>query len=420
MDNTSNISSSIRKFTNYTNTQAQTGLIIFVVLGSVFDLGGGLGIKYLSYGLALLFILYSSLRGHYISLKISHIYLFALWPLISFNIGLLNMGDKAIAITQITPLLFALMFSLLINGTNTTIALKFFFTALYWLCVVVLFMFFIFVVNTQLAFHLCEILTDKNMGYFGLKGVGSIVVPGVYFKSTLFFPSAFFYYTAENKPTKAIIILIAIFLSLSKAAIASVLLFLILLLIKNISNGIHRFKMKRSYIFFVIPLVLLIGLLFQFDVVNKIVQNSISAFAGKEATTQVRVGHLSSIIYHFSNHPSFFIFGQGLGTSFYSIGAGHLVNNIELDHLETIRKFGIIWFLFFLLFIIKIISLLYKQRLKIHYFSLIITFILVGTNPLLISPLFLMYLIILSKYKANESCDSNVNVQREEVYGTTN
>ena len=74
----------------------------------------------------------------------------------------------------------------------------------------------------------------------------------------------------------------------------------------------------------------------------------VNALTGKSATTIVRIKHFESVIQLFSDNPRFIITGQGLGTRFYTSGFGRLADNIEIDHINTIRKFGFIWSTFLL------------------------------------------------------------------------
>ena len=126
----------------------------------------------------------------------------------------------------------------------------------------------------------------------------------------------------------------------------------------------------------------------------------INAFTGKSATATVRIKHFESVIALFEENPIYIITGQGIGTSFYTTGFGFVTDNIEIDHINTIRKFGFIWSTMFYSLIAWEIIKLYSSHIyenKALGLAFISTFILVGTNPLLINPLFLMLTVIIYK-----------------------
>ena len=77
----------------------------------------------------------------------------------------------------------------------------------------------------------------------------------------------------------------------------------------------------------------------------------INALTGKSETTIVRIQHFESIVKLFQDNPFYLIFGQGLGTTFYTTGFGYFTDNVEIDHINTIRKFGLVWSTLFYLFI---------------------------------------------------------------------
>ena len=86
--------------------------------------------------------------------------------------------------------------------------------------------------------------------------------------------------------------------------------------------------------------------------------------------------------------------GQGAGTVFYTTGADDFVNNIELDHLNSIRKFGIFWFAGFTLFVFGVI---WGSR-RVHDVALAsaltAAFVVCGTNPVLLTLMFFSILAI--------------------------
>jgi hypothetical protein len=118
---------------------------------------------------------------------------------------------------------------------------------------------------------------------------------------------------------------------------------------------------------------------------------------GEGSTVQVRIGHLYSILELFSGNPLELLFGFGLGTEFYSEGVGQYVTNIELDHLNCIRKYGLIWSgaFFGIVLYTSIRSIKsYNKEIRVLGICLISAFIVAGTNPVLISPIFFLIFFV--------------------------
>jgi hypothetical protein len=99
----------------------------------------------------------------------------------------------------------------------------------------------------------------------------------------------------------------------------------------------------------------------------------------------------------FSDHPLGLLFGFGLGTEFYSEGLGQYVSNIELDHLNCIRKYGLIWSGIFFGIVLHTSVRSINSKLKgvrILGICLFFAFVVAGTNPILISPVFFLILFV--------------------------
>jgi hypothetical protein len=61
-----------------------------------------------------------------------------------------------------------------------------------------------------------------------------------------------------------------------------------------------------------------------------------------EVSNLVKYGHLTSYKTLFSEHPEYLLFGQGPGTSFYSLGFKGMAIRTEWTYLELIRNYGIL------------------------------------------------------------------------------
>lgn len=364
-------------------------------------MGGGLGIKYASYTFAL-FVILLKRRFPFNKSLISFGILFIICPILSFIWGICNNAELNSAIIQITPFIPAFFLLLLLDKNNINIALYVFNNSLLIIAILTIVIYLLLIVNPSLIELISGFMINHNMGFFGNKDIEGSYFPNVYFKSVLFLNFAFIIFYSKKQYYKSLIIFVGILLSFSKSATIGAIICWIFLEInifhrKNNHLYIKPQKMKLIMIILSCSIFLIVSYWHELDVFYNYFVN---ALTGKSATTIVRIKHFESVIQLFSDNPRFIITGQGLGTRFYTSGFGRLADNIEIDHINTIRKFGFIWSTFFYYIIIWEILILQKSKLKqyktlcIAFFS---TFILVGTNPLLISPLFLMLMVLVYK-----------------------
>jgi hypothetical protein len=99
----------------------------------------------------------------------------------------------------------------------------------------------------------------------------------------------------------------------------------------------------------------------------------------------------------FSEHPAYLIIGQGVGVPFFSSGESSYVQNIEVDHLNTVRKFGLPWFVGFSGIVFFSAWKLIKAscaEMEACGFALVSMYFAAGTNPVLTSPLFVILMTL--------------------------
>ena len=370
-------------------------ILAFLIFANIFDMAGTIGIKYVSY---IFVILYLILNFRSISLKkdilIIGLALFIFGPIFSLGWGIVNGGDIALGITQITAFFVMIIFFLFINSSEPMKTIRYIYFFLFCLSLVIIVLFFLVYIEPN-TFYLLKlnILHKDRAGYFGFRTLGSTLLPNIYFPATLFLVPAFIYFYFIKNKLGMFICLGALICSFSKAAFIIIIMFLALI----------QFTRKLSFRS-LIPLLLIIILIFGVNYFVPAWGNEIvNSLKGETQTSQVRIDHYKSFKDLLDEKPIYLIIGQGVGTSFYSSATGTFVSNIEIDHINTIRKFGIVWFLLFGLIVLNIsIKLISSSNneLKGCGYALIFSFIVTGTNPVLLSPLSLM--LIVASYKALE------------------
>lgn len=217
----------------------------------------------------------------------------------------------------------------------------------------------------------------------------------------------------ENKRILSLILFVGILLSFSRSATLCAILSFFLLKGKIFRIYGDKLLFNRSRVIILVALLLLVvcAIMYWVERLDVFFDYFINALTGKSETTIVRIQHFESIVKLFQDNPFYLIFGQGLGTTFYTTGFGYFTDNVEIDHINTIRKFGLVWSTLFYLFIFWEINSLgrsIKKDDRVLGLAYLLTFILVGTNPLLINPLFLILTIIVYKYIIYKNNDLNL------------
>lgn len=127
---------------------------------------------------------------------------------------------------------------------------------------------------------------------------------------------------------------------------------------------------------------------------TNILEFTIDIFMNKASSDAVRSGHLTSILSTFNDNPMSLIFGQGIGTTFYSTGVNKIIVTCELSYWNILRQFGIIGLSFILfLFGVNLINLIKNKKYECILFVLI--FLIISyTNPFLWSTTGIIVLLI--------------------------
>lgn len=127
------------------------------------------------------------------------------------------------------------------------------------------------------------------------------------------------------------------------------------------------------------------------------------SFSNADESSDVKSGHYSSFLKTISDHFEYLIWGQGLGSKFYTSGSDAFAAQTELTYLDLVRFFGLpLACLFFALVIYPIVFLSMNKRINNRNSYAIIAFMtylfIAGTNPLLVSSTGMLILIVMYSF----------------------
>lgn len=309
------------------------------------------------------------------------IVIFLVWPLISVIIGLSSSAEISIVVQNIAALSIYPFFVAYFSAFRLDDSLWAFQTAALTVMAIAIVFWLALLLNNPIALATAEKLSEMEVGFFGPRELGGLIFSVVYFKSTLFYVFAGVLLIAEKRYWTLSFVLFALIAAMSKTGVIVVLVVLF-----------ARIFSSRSILMFTLmaagALVVLAGADYS------AILDVFTALSSDTNTVDVRLDHWYSLVSFFEENPLSFIFGQGAGTMFYSSAVGDYVNNIELDHLNSIRKFGVVWFTALSLFVGYVSHALFKDNEKWLSMALVITFLICGTNPVLLTLLFMSILAL--------------------------
>lgn len=363
--------------------QVRLRLLLYVFFICLFlDLGGSLGFRQVAIAIVGIMLLIHPTALVVVFRRPEVLGIFFVWPLLAALIGFFNNAEIALLIQNILALIsfpFLVAFFSLFRLRDSVWAFK---SAALTVAAITIIFWFAVLIGNEFAIATAEKLSEIEVGFFGLRELGGLTFAVVYFKSTLFYVPAGILLLYSKRFVACLLMLVALVAATSKTGVAVSTIFLL----------VKAFRSRRPRWLVIGGLV--VGSIGFAGYIGSTVSDVFSALSTDVNTVTVRVEHWESLWSLFKENPFTPIFGQGAGTKFYSSAVEEYVNNIELDHLNSIRKFGIVWFSVFSIFIINIVYILYRQNEKYLAMALATTFIICGTNPLLLTLLFMSLLAI--------------------------
>ena len=369
----------------------------FIVLILVFDMGGDLGIRSLAVVLMLISMVDVFFTNSKITLSDNIFFetVFLFFVLIFWSSFLLlksqaNGFDLSISISQISSLFFAFFYFIYRSLTPKVSGLNNLVNSLFMLSLFYFLMLLVFFINEKFFLNVASYFSDRGL-YAGIRKE-NIDLPNVYLKASLFLFFAFIF-LLDRGFVRSIIVYVGSIITTSK------MLF--------IFNSVFLFlKMRLRNKFFLLFLIFPAIVFLFFKDMTEILNYLSSAFDSRSVTASKRISDFYSVIELFDSDKKNFLFGFGPGSVMYSHYSNADVVNIELDHLNTIRKFGLIWFVILLGYFLRVAFHLYKTSKYAVLIGLIGVFILSGINPVLISPVF--FIILFECRFINTRIKSNV------------
>ena len=362
--------------------------IHFLFLGYLIDLSGKMGFRFFLVYPSLIYLLLRSIKKNINSNHLIFIvFICFVYPFILSIFSFLYFDKYDLIISQLMATVQMIFIFLAIKDFSPLKLLHYFLDSIVIIQIFSIFVFIGCLLNISYFLNLIDFLGKPfNGGYFGFLRVGDFALPQLYFKSTLIFVFPAIYFFSLKKYLKSFLSLTTLFLALSKSG-SLLALFGILLIIFN--------RKKASDLIFIIIAFFVILYLGETYLDNYINLN-------ESYTAEVRRSQYSWFIDFIIHQPFKFLFGSGFGNSI-------IINNsevvaLELDHIDTIRKYGIIWtFILFSPLFFKLLNYKNDNTNKGIGISYVLTFIAVGTNPLLLTSIFFILSFIVYRKISNVS-----------------
>lgn len=362
-------------------------LMLVIATALCIDMGGEYGIRNIVVAAAVPVLL--CINASRLRLGRGTLFAFALlvvWPAIAFAIGLANGAEVQLAFSQLQSTILGFVLILIVGTLEPRDSARILSLALKVTACVAITLAIGMLLDLGLASAVIAYLDDSGGGYFGNRGITEVdLTPNVYFKSSIFYVWAFTYALLLNQRWSAMLFVLSMVAAISKA---SLLAAFVVAVVRTLSTA-----SVKAFLFFGLGALAVLVLIYA-TALNVLFDQIINM---ESYTVDVRMLHLQSLLAHWAEHPFNILFGFGLGTEFFSLGEGSLVSNIELDHLNTIRKYGLLWSLVFFGWVawsaLRAIRTSNPQWRAIGW-ALLVVFFVAGTNPVLISPIFFFALAI--------------------------
>jgi len=359
-----------------------------LLIALLFDIGGSFGLKYAAMAFALSVSVYKVLsRG--VSQR--------LWPeaLVIFYVlmaGLLSIAagtPSGSVYNEISFLAFFLLIFLL-YGIDPLDITRIFTGAAVLGALMVIVLFMLLLVAPELGGPVADLGHANRLGYLGYRP-GFDGLPNVYFRWSVWLVLGLALALASRSVLSVVLVGAAGILTTSTAIIVTLVFVLIgyfivierrvqALLVLIMAGGVVAGVAGAGY--------------FMFG--HEVAEFVLSKFLAESSSTSTKLGHIQSVFDELRVSWLVAIFGQGIGTSFYSVGVGEEVINIEVSHFNMLRQYGVVGTVVLMTYVAFVIFQVTRcGNLGMAWaLGLVGMFFVAATNPLLLSPMFFVPLLM--------------------------
>lgn len=376
----------------------------FFLLALIIDIGGAFGIKYSAFFFMLVYVMVNAAKN---TIKIPasfvlELLLFFIAPLVFLILAITVFSvDAMAAIGAITPFVTWLLYPIFLKISPKERVISLFIDFMFLGSIIIIFMFSViylahFLGNSHVIIEIDLFANEFDLGYFGAKPFEG---------TTLFFPNVYPRWTLLLIPAEILLLkgdlikFISIFLATLLTASTGAILFLLVGLILATFSSLINGKINRSYLrrFLIICMIITFGIITIKFLNLEYILDFIITKLGNSPSTSIKIGHINSIRTILFEDTTRLLFGMGVGSSFWSSGVNQFVTNVEVSHFNLLRQFGLLYSLAFFSYVFLLFIKLYWLRNEyglLLSISLLVLFFAAGTNPLLISPVFFLIMII--------------------------
>ena len=266
------------------------------------------------------------------------------------------------------------------------------------LLVVILFWAIVIVPETEGPIYYFFNVRGDNTIMMSWRSFLGIEMFGMYYKSIVSFILVFAVYISLsfNKEKRNWRILLCTLIVFHAFVISGTRSTMLLPFFLFVMIGYREFKDMRYFKYILYPLIAIVATSFLVLLCMLIMEKG-------EASNLVKYAHLNSYWILFCEHPLYFLFGQGAGSSFYSSGFLRVTLNTEWTYLELFRYFGFFSIVIIYIFYRPLFTLWSDRKTNISYtlfWGYLAYLMIAGTNPLLLSSTGMLVLLIVYSYES--------------------
>ena len=383
----------------FISTQTISKSVFLIVLGSlIVDIGGAFGLKYGAMALLLAWVLVLIvLAGIRKDLWLEFVVL--LYFMFSACYAAIRGVDLSSIYSQLSFVVYFFLLFVVLNTPHGVASRTFRHVMVF--ASLIVFATFLSILLFPASAVLWHAFGDTyRLGFLGLQPIADQTFPNVYYRWSMWLIPAFIISIGWHR-VAAVLIGGAALITLSTSVIVFTVLGTLILVVL-----LHE---QQSYRLSSLGLlaIMMVAVLFVSDsaysIAGLVYENVTSKFSATSFSTSVKLGHIEGVMQSLQSSTAFTLFGMGAGSAFYSPGIGDYTINIEVSHFNFVRQFGLVGASIFFGYVLYVIYSAYQTDAlgKRWSIALAMLFAAAGTNPLLMSPVFMVVLVIVRSHVAH-------------------